>query len=169
MTIFASSPVFGSTSGLSKATSASFVCDKFTDTMAPSSHMCATVMRFCVKVPVLSEHIVDTLPSASTAVKFFTRHCFLAMRFAVNANMTVIVARRPSGTLDTMIPMTKTSAVSTLVPRASRMTRKITPKVTNRDSASVDRYLAEVGQKSVLLTADEEVELAKKIRENKRS
>jgi RNA polymerase primary sigma factor len=43
---------------------------------------------------------------------------------------------------------------------------KITNQVTNRDSASVDRYLLEVSQKSVLLSAEEEVELAKKIREN---
>lgn len=43
---------------------------------------------------------------------------------------------------------------------------KITTQVTNRDSASVDRYLLEVNQKSILLSAEEEVELAKKIREN---
>jgi hypothetical protein len=41
-----------------------------------------------------------------------------------------MVARRPSGTLETIIPITKTIACTTLVPRARRIIRKIIPNVT---------------------------------------
>jgi len=44
--------------------------------------------------------------------------------------MTVIVAKRPSGTFDTIIPITKTNACKIGLPRARRITRKMTPKVT---------------------------------------
>ena len=40
---------------------------------------------------------------------------------------------------------------------------KITKQVTNRDTLSLDKYLHEIG-KVELLTAEREVELAKKIR-----
>ena len=40
---------------------------------------------------------------------------------------------------------------------------KITKQVTNRETASLDKYLQEIG-KVDLITADEEVELAQKIR-----
>jgi RNA polymerase primary sigma factor len=39
---------------------------------------------------------------------------------------------------------------------------KITKQVTNRETASLDKYLQEIGK--VDLTADEEVELAQKIK-----
>ena len=41
---------------------------------------------------------------------------------------------------------------------------KITKQVTNRETASLDKYLQEIG-KVELITADEEVILAQKIRE----
>jgi hypothetical protein len=44
--------------------------------------------------------------------------------------MTVIVAKRPSGTFDTIIPITKTSACTIGLPRARRIIRKTIPKAT---------------------------------------
>ncbi|MBD3660662.1 MAG: RNA polymerase subunit sigma, partial [Arenibacter algicola] len=40
---------------------------------------------------------------------------------------------------------------------------KITKQVTNRETASLDKYLQEIG-KDNLITADEEAELAKRIK-----
>jgi RNA polymerase primary sigma factor len=45
---------------------------------------------------------------------------------------------------------------------------KITKQVTNRETASLDKYLQEIGRVE-LITADEEVELARKIREGDRA
>ena len=41
---------------------------------------------------------------------------------------------------------------------------KITKSITNRDSASLDKYLQEIGREE-LITAEDEVELARKIRQ----
>jgi len=41
---------------------------------------------------------------------------------------------------------------------------KITKQVTNRETASLDKYLHEIGKVS-LITAEEEVELARKIKQ----
>ena len=45
---------------------------------------------------------------------------------------------------------------------------KITKQVTNRETASLDKYLQEIG-KVELITADEEVELAQRIRNGDRA
>ena len=41
---------------------------------------------------------------------------------------------------------------------------KITKSITNRDSASLDKYLQEIGREE-LITAEDEVELAQKIKQ----
>jgi hypothetical protein len=53
-------------------------------------------------------------PRVSTDSRFFTKTIFLAIRFADKAKETVMVAKRPSGTLATIIPMAKTRFVTIL-------------------------------------------------------
>ena len=81
--------------------------------MVPLYQRWDTVMTFWVKVPVLSEQIHEVDPRVSTDSRFLTRTFFLAILLAVRARDTVTVARRPSGTLATMIPMANTRLVIT--------------------------------------------------------
>merc|ERR1712179_283985 len=83
-------------------------------TILLSNHMWATVILFWVRVPVLSEQIVEVDPRVSTASKFLTKQFLDAILFAVNVKHTVTVARRPSGTLATIIPIKKMTASSQL-------------------------------------------------------
>jgi hypothetical protein len=72
--------------------------------------MCATVILFWVSVPVLSEQMTDVDPRVSTASKFLTKQFLAAILFAVSDKQTVTVARIPSGTFATMIPIRKMTA-----------------------------------------------------------
>ena len=61
-----------------------------------------------MRVPVLSEQMQEVDPRVSTASRFLTSTNFSAILVAVRAKERVTVARRPSGTLATMIPIMKT-------------------------------------------------------------
>ena len=51
-----------------------------------------------------------------------------AILLAVRVRQTVTVARRPSGTLATMMPMRKITASSQLYPRMKAIMKKLTPR-----------------------------------------
>lgn len=53
-----------------------------------SNHRWATVILFWVRVPVLSEQMMEVEPSVSTASRFLTRQFFFAIRFAVSDRVT---------------------------------------------------------------------------------
>ena len=71
-----------------------------------------TVILFWVNVPVLSEQIHVVEPKVSTVCKFFTSTKFSARIDAASPKHTVTVAIRPSGILDTMIPILKVKLVN---------------------------------------------------------
>ena len=56
-----------------------------------------TVILFCVKVPVLSEHITELLPKVSTAGKCFTIAFFFTIFWTPIAKTIVDTAANPSG------------------------------------------------------------------------
>lgn len=70
--------------------------------------MCSMVILFWVRVPVLSEQMQFVEPRVSTDSRFLTRTFFFESLTAATDSEIVIVARRPSGTLATMIPIANT-------------------------------------------------------------
>ena len=59
------------------------------------------VMRFWVRVPVLSEHMTEALPRVSTAGSLRISAFFLTMRWTPIDNIMVTIAGRPSGIAET--------------------------------------------------------------------
>ena len=66
----------------------------------------ATIISISVSVPVLSEQIRATEPSVSTAGRRRTIALRLAMRCTPMASVMVMRAGRPSGIIETAIPVT---------------------------------------------------------------
>merc|ERR1711871_1658421 len=87
-----------------------------------------TVIWFWVRVPVLSEAIMVVEPSVSTDSRFLTSTFFSYMRLAVRARDTVTVARRPSGTFATIIPIMKTKLRRGSGVLIIPMMKKVTPR-----------------------------------------
>ena len=68
---------------------------------APSRYALTKVMRFCVKVPVLSEQMTEALPNVSTAGSLRIIAFFLAMRCTPMERTMVTIAGNPSGIAET--------------------------------------------------------------------
>ena len=95
----------------------------------PSKNILETDILFWVRVPVLSEQMQEVEPRVSTDSKFLTSTIFVAILLAVRARDTVTVARRPSGTFATMIPMQNTKLVTRSVPlKIHPIKKKETPR-----------------------------------------
>ena len=60
-------------------------------------YSCTTVILFCVKVPVLSEHITLTEPKVSTAGSLLTIALFLDILVTPVERTIATIATRPSG------------------------------------------------------------------------
>lgn len=90
--------------------------------------MWETVILFWVRVPVLSEQMQEVEPRVSTDSRFLTNTILPAILWAVSASDTVTVARRPSGTLATMIPIMKTRFVMIPYPYANPKKKNVTPR-----------------------------------------
>lgn len=71
----------------------------------PLYQIFSTVILFYVNVPVLSEQIQEVEPKVSTPSKFLTKTFNPANFLAVNVKATTTVAKRPSGTFATIIPI----------------------------------------------------------------
>ena len=98
---------------------------------------------FLVRVPVLSEQMQDVDPRVSTDSKFLTSTFLDAILFAVRARLTVTVARRPSGTLATMIPIAKITLTIGSYPIINPAMKNVTPKkIATADTILINRSIS---------------------------
>mmetsp|Transcript_43845 Transcript_43845/g.86518 ORF Transcript_43845/g.86518 Transcript_43845/m.86518 type:complete len:286 (-) Transcript_43845:489-1346(-) len=93
-----------------------------------SNQMCVTVIRFCVRVPVLSEAITVTQPRVSTVCSCFTKTFSVASRCATICRQVVTVEGRPCGIFATVMEMAisrapcQSIAGFRVIPRTRQMT-----------------------------------------------
>ena len=71
------------------------------DSSSPSVYALTRVIRFCVKVPVLSEQIIEALPKVSTAGKRRIRALRLTIRCTPIERTIVTITGKPSGIAET--------------------------------------------------------------------
>ena len=83
----------------------------------PSTSTCSTVIRFWVRVPVLSEQITETQPRLSTAFKSLMMACSRAICCVPMACTMVTMEPSASGMAATASATANISDSSTLVPR----------------------------------------------------
>ena len=94
-------------------------------------------MRFCVRVPVLSEQMTEALPSVSTAGRRRMIALRLTIRCTPMASTMVTMAGRPSGMADTASETAVMKISSSGMPLERPM-----PKITAQAaSAATPRYL----------------------------
>ena len=77
-----------------------------TSTVSPAVDADTTIISISVSVPVLSEQIRATEPSVSTAGRRRTMALRLAIRCTPIASVMVMRAGRPSGIIETAMPVT---------------------------------------------------------------
>ena len=95
-----------------------------------------TVISFRVNVPVLSEQMTETEPSASTAGRRRTTALRRAIRCTPIASVTVRIVGRPSGIAATDRLTTATNMSAGSKPRASTPKRKVAAATTRTTSVS---------------------------------
>ena len=82
-------------------------------------------------------------PSVSTDSKFLTSTFFEAILLAVSARLTVTVARSPSGTLATIIPIAKITLTIGSYPIINPAMKKVTPKkIATADTILINRSIS---------------------------
>ena len=102
---------------------------------SPTTLRMVTVIRFSVNVPVLSEQMVVTDPSVSTAGSFRIKALRRTMRWAPRAKLMVTTAGRPSGTAATA-RLTAIRNISVVSPPRQIPTLKTMPQTSRAPMAS---------------------------------
>ena len=90
-----------------------------------AAHMRRMVMRFCVRVPVLSEQMTETEPSVSTAGSLRTSACFWTMLWTPWVSVRVTMSCRVSGTAATA----RLTAASTMAQNSSPCCRPVARRI----------------------------------------